>query len=144
MNSVNDEVNNNHADAAMPYGRCCSAAEEHAWQVVRAVQDNGYRTFFRLYHAAPHLSAFLMDFLVQRVRAAGYQLLVAAYRPHISCEFVRDCLQMDDLEETRQFLKQQDAVYLLENPTASGGSTGSRHEPPFWIDCKLSHQKQHN
>ena len=119
----------------------CSSTEEHAWQVVRAVNDNGYRTFFRLYHEAPHLSAYLMDFLVQRVRTAAYQRLVAAYRPHVSCEFVKDCLQLDDLEEARRFLKQQGAAYLQESNNGCGSSgNGGRMEPPFWIDCKRSFQ----
>ena len=123
----------------------CSATEEHAWQVVRAVDDNGYRAFFRLYNEAPHMSPYLMDFLVQRVRSAAYQRLVAAYRPHISCEFVKECLQMDDLEEARHFLKQQDAVYLQENSSANGSRCNEgQKEPPFWIDCKRSFQTLQN
>ena len=48
----------------------------HAISVVQAVDDHDYRTFFRLYESAPHLSAYLMDFLVKRT----YLLLVRVFR----------------------------------------------------------------
>ena len=121
-------------DSSVSRSSTCSAAEEHAWLVVRAVQDNAYRTFFRLYRSAPHMSAYLMDYLVQRVRMAAWASMAAAYRPHVSCEHVRDCLHLDDLEETRRFLGQQGAVYLQES--------NGNHEPPFWVDCKQSQLQQ--
>jgi hypothetical protein len=98
----------------------------HALQVVKAVEDND-RTFFRLYESAPHLSAYLMDFLVKRVRDSAYGRIVAAYRPTISIEHIRDALHLNDLEETRRFLRQHGAVFVKE-----------KGEPPFWIDCKAS------
>lgn len=98
----------------------------HALQVVKAVEANDYRTFFRLYENAPNMSAYLMDFLVKRVRDSAYERIVSAYRPTVSIEHVRDCLQLQDLEETRCFLRQQNAVFVEEK----GG--------PFWIECKAS------
>lgn len=120
-----------------------SACVDHAWQVVRAVTTNSYRTFFRLYDSAPHLSAYLMDFLVQRVRQAAYDCIVAAYRPSVSVEFVRQHLQLADGEETRHFLQQRRAVFLEQPPSSSDHHQHQKqeHEPPlllFWIDCKAS------
>ena len=43
-----------------------SSCALHAVSVVRALDDHDYRTFFRLYRSAPHMSAYLMDFLVKR------------------------------------------------------------------------------
>jgi hypothetical protein len=99
----------------------------HAIQVVKAVQECDYRTFFRLYECAPHLSAYLMDFLVKRVRDEAYHRVIASHRPTVSIEYIRDALHLADLEETRRFLRQQGASFIQE-----------KGEPTFWIDCKSS------
>lgn len=99
----------------------------HAIQVVKAVQECDYRTFFRLYECAPHLSAYLMDFLVKRVRDQAYNRIIASHRPTVSIEYIRDALHLTDLEETRRFLRQQGASFIHE-----------KGEPTFWIDCKTS------
>ena len=98
----------------------------HALHVVKAVEANDYRTFFRLYENAPHMSAYLMDFLVKRVRDSAYERIISAYRPTVSIEHVRDCLQLQDMDETRRFLRQQNAVFVEEKAGL------------FWIDCKAS------
>jgi SAC3 family protein LENG8/THP3 len=107
------------------------SAFRHAIRVVKAVLHNDYQAFFRLYSSAPHLSAFLMDFLVLRVRSAGYERMIAAYRPTLSVEQVRETLFFSDLEETRRFLKKSGAVFIQE---LGGG-------PPFYVDCKSSASK---
>lgn len=99
----------------------------HAFQVVKSLDDNDYRTFFRLYETAPYMSAFLMDFLVKRVRDRAYERIIAAYRPNVSVEHIRECLNFPDLEETRLFLRQSKAAFVIENT-----------DPPFWVDCKAS------
>ncbi|KAG7364793.1 SAC3/GANP family protein [Nitzschia inconspicua] len=103
------------------------SSSRHALKVVKAVMHNDYQTFFRLYESAPHLSAYLMDFLVRRVRIAAYERIVAAYRPTISVEHFREVLVFHDLEETRRFLRKSGAVFVSD-------STG----PAFWVDCKAS------
>jgi len=100
----------------------------HAVQVVKAIDDNDYRTFFRLYESAPHMSAYLMDFLVKRVRDRAYERIVASYRPSVSVEHFRECLRFEDLEETRRYLRRMGAVFVVEKNT----------DPPFWVDCKAS------
>jgi SAC3/GANP family len=103
------------------------SSSRHALQVVKAVIHNDYQTFFRLYESAPHLSAYLMDFLVRRVRMAAFERIISAYRPTISVEHFREVLVFQDLEETRRFLKKSGAVFVTD-------SSG----PPFWVDCKAS------
>jgi hypothetical protein len=100
----------------------------HAMKVVKAVMHNDYQTFFRLYESAPHMSAYLMDFLVRRVRNAAYERMIAAYRPTISVEHFREALVFQDLEETRSFLKKNGAIFVNE----LGG-------PAFWVDCKATY-----
>eukprot|EP00536_Pseudo-nitzschia_multiseries_P005541 jgi/Psemu1/190754/e_gw1.104.56.1 len=101
----------------------------HALSVVKAIIHDDYLAFFRLYDSAPNMSAYLMDFLVRRVRNVAYARIVAAYRPTISTEGLREALSFRDFEETRKFLKDKGAVFL----TDKGG------HPPFWIDCKATY-----
>ena len=103
------------------------AAFRHAISVVKAVMHNDYQGFFKLYESAPHLSAYLMDFLVRRVRDSAYERIVVSYRPTMSVEHFREALFFQDLEETRRFLRKNAAVFVRENG-----------EPPFWVDCKAS------
>lgn len=101
----------------------------HAWNVVRSIMHDDYIAFFRLYESAPHMSAYLMDFLVRRVRNMAYVRIIAAYRPTISTESFREALSFRDLEETRQFLKKKGAIFLNDK----------QGDPPFWVDCKSTY-----
>lgn len=106
---------------------CC----EHALQALQAVEEYNYHAFFRLYASAPHMSAYLMDFLVKRVRDHAYQRILASYRPNVSIENVRAWLLLDDLEETRTFLEKKNACFIQV-----------LGEDPFWIDCKTSNRRE--
>eukprot|EP00544_Gedaniella_sp_CCMP2646_P011792 CAMPEP_0202483408 /NCGR_PEP_ID=MMETSP1361-20130828/2655_1 /ASSEMBLY_ACC=CAM_ASM_000849 /TAXON_ID=210615 /ORGANISM="Staurosira complex sp., Strain CCMP2646" /LENGTH=400 /DNA_ID=CAMNT_0049111649 /DNA_START=229 /DNA_END=1428 /DNA_ORIENTATION=+ len=97
--------------------KSCSC--RHAVLVVKAVTDHDYHSFFRLYKSAPYLSAYLMDFLVKRVRACAFERIIAAYRPTISIEHFRETLLFKDLEETREFLQHSGAVFVEEPREAS-------------------------
>lgn len=103
---------------------------QHAVLVVKSVIHNDYHGFFRLYESAPHLSAYLMDFLVKRVRSEAYDRIVASYRPTMGIEYFREALQFPNLAETRHFLKTSGAVFLKDTERES------------WVDCKASHAKQ--
>jgi hypothetical protein len=104
------------------------SSRRHALRVVQAVVHNDYQAFFRLYESAPHMSAYLMDFLVRRVRRGASERIISAYRPTISVEHFREALFFQDLEETRRFLKENKAIFIQER----GG-------PPFWVDCKATY-----
>ena len=99
----------------------------HAMNVIKAVIHSDYRQFFRLYNSAPHLSSFLMDFLVKRIRDAAYERIMVAYRPSFGVEEIRASLNFQDLKETKKFLKQNGAVFIKE-----------KGEPRFLVDCKAS------
>lgn len=102
-------------------------AVRHALKVIKAVMNDDYQSFFRLYESAPHLSAYLMDFLVRRVRKNAYHRIIVSYRPSVSVEHFREALSFQDLEETRRFLKENGAIFIHE--------LGA---PPFWVDCKAT------
>jgi SAC3/GANP family len=108
-------------------GNCVETSSMHAIQVVNAVGGNDFRTFFRLYEDAPNMSGYLLDFLVKRVRDGAFESIVAAYRPHVSVEELREWLSFSDVEETRRYLKEVGAVFVQEE-----------NQTPFWVDCKLS------
>jgi hypothetical protein len=100
----------------------------HALKVVKTVMHDDYLAFFRLYESAPHMSAYLMDYLVRRVRNVAYARIIAAYRPTFSTERFREVLAFHDLEEARRFLKKKGAIFLNDKDT-----------PLFWVDCKATH-----
>lgn len=108
------------------------SSQLHAQSVVLSVIHSDYRTFFRLYKNAPNLSAYLMDFLVLRVRQSAMERMLAAYRPTLSMEQIRETLAFPDLEAARLFLKNnQNVLYVKEDES-----------PKFWIDCKASSLRQ--
>lgn len=107
---------------------CKTSSTRHALKVVKAVIHNDYRAFFKLYESAPHMSAYLMDFLVKRMRDKAYERIISAYRPTISVEHFREALEFKDMCETREFLKTKGATFLTP-PTG---------EPPFYVDCRAS------
>lgn len=109
------------------------ASVRHAMKVVKAIIHDDYLSFFRLYDSAPHMSAYLMDFLVRRVRNVGYARIIAAYRPTISTERFREVLSFHDLEEARQFLKKKGAVFLNDSES-----------PPFWVECKATYMSSNS
>lgn len=100
---------------------------QHGILVVKAVIHKDYHSFFRLYESSPNLSAYLMDFLVKRIRNEAYDRIVAAYRPTMGIEYFREAMQFPNLGETREFLKQSGAVFIKDK------------ESEFWVDCKASH-----
>ena len=124
------EQQNEREDNKQQYEAEHSSSYLHALGVVRAVLEDDSVAFFRLYGVAPHMSAYLMDFLVNRVRKAAYLRAIASHRPNIGTEQFREWFRFDDLEQTRQFLKQQGAVFLNVSDTAA-----------FWVDCKASYAK---
>ncbi|KAL7571812.1 hypothetical protein ACA910_002898 [Epithemia clementina (nom. ined.)] len=124
------EQQHERANNKQEYEAVQSSSYQHALCVVRAVLEDDTVAFFRLYAVAPHMSPYLMDFLVNRVRKAAYLRAIASYRPNVGTEQFREWLRFDDLEQTRQFLKQQGAVFLNVSDTAA-----------FWVDCKASFTK---
>lgn len=104
-----------------------SEEETDAWKVVRAVEEGNFTQFFRLYSSAPHMSPYLMDFLVQRVRTQAYRVLMAAHRPTLPLAYLQEQLHLDSATELRDFLRQQNAVYAVHGDA---------------VDCRQSQRSQ--
>lgn len=102
-----------------------STSFQHALGVVNTILHNDFLRFFQLYEKAPHLSAYLMDFLVRRVRNFAYERIISSYRPSLEMGRIKEMLLFQTLDETRKFLKDNDAIFT-----------------PFWLDCKATMQKK--
>lgn len=99
--------------------------QEHALSVVWAVHSNNFVAFFKLYATAPHMSVYLMDFLLHRVRLAAYATLLAAVRPTAPLDLCARWLGFGPQhEEARQFLRSQGAVFV-PTPTRHDGNLGA-------------------
>ena len=48
------------------------SAVQYALQIVKAVRTGDTKSFFRLYTHSPHLSGYLLDFLVSKMRTLAY------------------------------------------------------------------------
>ena len=129
-NNSNDNHNatttHNHRDAVV-----------HAMGVIKSIIHHDYYQFFKLYTTAPHMSVYLMDFLVRRVRDNAYARMIASYRPSVSVETIRENLHFHDLQEARQYLnsKNKSTIYIVTKDTTTDDS-------PFLIDCKATYVLQ--
>ena len=56
-------------------------------EVRAAIADNNYHKFFQLQDAAPNMSDYPMDKIVQSVRQGALQRICKAYRPLVSADF---------------------------------------------------------
>ena len=110
-----------HARKHLRTGQNC----RHAFAVWNAVTENNFVAFFRLYNDAPHMSAYLMDFLVKRVRDSAYKSIVSAFRPTVSVQLIQDWLNFVDFTEAKAFLVSKKAAFL--DRCVSSNAT---------IDCK--------
>ena len=84
-------------------------ASLHALAVVRAVHLGDYLTFFRSYVDAPHLSAYLMDFLVQRMRIVAFKRMKVTYL-ELDLSFVESTLCFMDFSECLNFVNEMGGV----------------------------------
>jgi len=97
-------------------------------QVVLAYHTSNYYHFFTLYERAPHMSAYLMDFLVQRMRIAAYQRMIKAYFPTLTTRYIKKTLSFHTEKECVDFIKSQGGVF-----------TSRRGGGPFeMVDIKAS------
>lgn len=107
----------------------CNQACRHAVEVADAVACNNYRRFFFLYDTAPHMSVYLMDFMLQRVRISAYERIVAAFRPTIGVRQIQEWMGFLDQQETKTFLQARSAVFLQQEEDEKGGDDEL-------LDCK--------
>ena len=64
-----------------------------------------------------------MDFMVHRVRVSAYERIVTDYRLTVSVQFDVSALEMESIDQTKQFPRKRRAVISAMND----------------VDCKTSH-----
>lgn len=113
-------VRNAHVDLKKAYRRAVpyfrgdrdESCAEFARQVVESVQNSNSIAFFRLYDSAPYMAAYLMDFLVKRVRDDAYNKIVAAFRPDLGVKQVGVWLGIERRDEVDRYLTKKGAVLV--------------------------------
>ena len=122
-----------------------SVEEQHAWDVVHSIYNGHYTKFFTLYDTASHMSPYILDFLLHRVRMQAYHTIMASYRPSISMPYLQTALHFDTMDELFHFLQQRGTVFV-DTSTTSGTSPeheGDIHKSErehLMIDCRQSQQ----
>jgi len=89
----------------LPKGAGEDTAVAHALKVRQSMANDDYYLFFKLYEAAPNMSAYIMDMMLDKIRIKAVQRIVKAYKPSIATNFVESSLAFDSTEECVQFLQ---------------------------------------
>lgn len=79
--------------------------------MVTAYYSSNYSRFFTLYKQAPHLSAYLMDFLVQRMRVAAFARMIKTYFPVLATDYIQHTLSFFTKKEAVDFIRSQGGVF---------------------------------
>ncbi|CAM9556536.1 unnamed protein product [Chrysoparadoxa australica] len=80
------------------------SSTRHAIDVIKSLASDNYQAFFKLYAQAPHMSGYLMDYKVNRMRKVALSRMVRAYMPSIDIDYVTASLQFSSREDCRKFL----------------------------------------
>lgn len=94
-----------------PAERTCEPIK-HALQVCTAVALSNTQQFFHLHARAPHMSAYLLDYMVPAQRRHALRAICAAYRPAVPLTFLATALGFARSGDAalRQWLDEQGAV----------------------------------
>ena len=87
---------------------------QHALEVRQSLLLRSYLHFFRLYHAAPVMSSYLMDGLASEMRMRGLRVLCTAFRGRCECEWVKRWVGFEVEDECAQWLVAMDVAVTEE------------------------------
>jgi len=95
-------------------------AVAHALAVRAAMRAGNYHQFFRLYHGAPNMNAYIMDHFVERERIQALTILSRALRPSCALSFIASELGWDSIDEADAFLRAHGAACYVDSGAALG------------------------
>ena len=121
-----------------------SVEEQHAWDIVHSIYDGQYTKFFMLYDTAPHMSPYILDFLLHRVRLQSYHAIIASYRPSISILLIQKSLHFDTIDEVYHFLQQRGTVFIPSSSPDDGSGMNKSSIEHLGIDCRQSQLQNQN
>lgn len=85
--------------------------------------------FFQLYQTAPHMSGYLIDYMLHPMRNTLYDAVIKSYET-VSLSFMMKKLNFVDAKECKEFLDSRRALYVdpssvtVATPGASGSGRG--------------------
>eukprot|EP00873_Tetraselmis_striata_P023223 jgi/Tetstr1/443487/TSEL_031495.t1 len=106
----------------------------HAAEVAEAVRCANLHRFLSLYGEAPRMSAYLMDAMLGRMRAAGLAALLAAYRAPLPLAFVAESLGFESPDAAAEYVSAAgvvvDRAARAVDPVASRAAPAGPPRPP--------------
>lgn len=80
-------------------------AVKHALSVRRAVQQEDYHSFFKLFKTVPNMGAFILAPVLDATRLNALQRICKSYKPSVEADFVWRQLGFEDVESGTDFLR---------------------------------------
>mmetsp|Transcript_29087 Transcript_29087/g.39971 ORF Transcript_29087/g.39971 Transcript_29087/m.39971 type:complete len:569 (+) Transcript_29087:179-1885(+) len=104
------------AMASIPEAATKDEAVAHAFEVRKAVQQDNYHRFFRLYRKTPNMGMYILDLLVSNYRLQALQRICKGYKPDVAVSFVAQELAFDCDELCVEFMKKLGCVVVKGSP----------------------------
>ena len=95
---------------------------KYALQLRNAMLTNNDTKFFKLYESAPHMSGYLIDYMLFSVRKSVYDVILSSYDT-VSIQFMMKKLHFSEVNECKEFLDKRNVKYNDGNKVSSTTTT---------------------
>lgn len=99
------------------------------------ITRNGSK-FFKLYDSAPHMSGYLIDYMLNPMRKSIYDTTIASYDT-VTFPVMMEKLHFSDAKECKEFLDNRNVQYVDD----SNGITKSANAPDSALKSKRKEKK---
>jgi hypothetical protein len=80
-------------------------AVAHALKIRQALQADNYHSFFQLYLKTPNMGTYILDLMVENLRAATLVKICKVYKPTVEADFVLKELAFTDKQIGLEFMQ---------------------------------------